>query len=120
MKNFLQCGDSLEFTAPAGGVTSGAPVLISSLLVVAKANAAAGERFVGETSGVFSLPKPAGAAWAEGQLLYWDSAAAAGANLVTAPSATARRVGCAAAVAAAADTTGAVLLTGTPSPPNVA
>jgi predicted RecA/RadA family phage recombinase len=116
MKNSIQCGDSLEFTAPAGGVISGAAVLINSLLVVAEFSAAAGERFIGEVAGVFALPKAAGA-WTEGQLLYFDSAAN---NIVTAPSATARRVGCAAAAALAADTIGLVRLHGVPAPANVA
>lgn len=107
----------MTFTAPGGGVASSAPVLIGSLLVVAVTAAPAGAPFEGSTEGVFDLPKAAGAAWTEGQLLYFDSA---NNNLVIAQSATARRVGCAAVAAAAADTVGRVRLHGVPAPANVA
>jgi predicted RecA/RadA family phage recombinase len=116
MKNFVQCGESLEFTAPAGGVVSGNAYVIGSLLVVAAASAPEGARFVGVTEGVFLLPKAAGA-WTEGALLYWDTA---NNNIVTAQSATARRVGCAAAAAAADATVGAIRLNGVGTPANVA
>ena len=118
MKNFLQCVDEIEFTAPAGGVLSGSAYLIGSLVVVAQANAAAGDRFIGATEGVFvNMPRATGTAWTEGQLLYWDSAAG---NFATAPSATARRAAFAVLAAAAADVTGTIALTGSPAVANVA
>jgi len=117
MNNFLKTGKIVTYTAPAGGVVSGTAYLIGSLLVVATNTVAQGLPFEGATFGIFTLPKAAGAAWTEGQLLYWDSA---NNNLVTAPSATARRVGAAAAAAAAADLTGACRLHGIPAPANVA
>ncbi len=111
-------GKTMTFTAPAGGVVTGVPVLIGALLVVPAYSAAAGASFEGLTEGVFpGLAKAAGSAWAEGQLLYWDTA---NSNFVTAASATARRVGCAAKAALAADTIGSVRLTGSPSVVNVA
>jgi predicted RecA/RadA family phage recombinase len=115
MNNYIKPGRTMTFTAPAA-VTSGAGVLIGSLLVVAATSAASGQPFEGVTEGVFTLPKASGA-WTEGQLLYWDSAAS---NLATAASATARRVGCAGAAAASGDTTGQVRLHGVPSAANVA
>ncbi len=116
--NGYKPGKTMTFTAPGGGVTSGVPVLIGSLLVVPASTVAAGLPFEGVTEGVFpGLAKAAGAAWTEGQLLYWDTA---NSNLVTAQSATARRVGCAAAAAQAADVVGSVRLTGSPAPVNVA
>jgi predicted RecA/RadA family phage recombinase len=115
MNNYIKPGRTMTFTAPAA-VASGAGVLIGSLLVVAANSAAAGQPFEGVTEGVFMLPKAAGA-WTEGQLLYWDSAAN---NLVTATSATARRVGCAGAAAASGDSVGLVRLHGVPSVANVA
>jgi predicted RecA/RadA family phage recombinase len=117
MNNFIKPGEIVTYTAPAGGVISGNAYMIGALLVVATNTIAAGLPFEGATEGIFLLPKAAGAAWSEGQLLYWDTA---NANLVTAPSATARRVGCAAVVAAAADLVGACRLYGNPAPANVA
>lgn len=73
MKNFVQPGDSLEFTAPGGGVTSGTPVLIGSILVVPGVTAAATVRFNGMIRGVFILPKAPSQAWAEGAKVYWDA-----------------------------------------------
>jgi len=117
MNNYIKRGRTMTFTAPAGGVVSGAGVLIGSLLVVAATSAAAGLPFEGVAEGVFTLPKANGNAWTEGQLLYWDSTSN---TLLVAASATARRVGCAAAAAASADTTGQVRLHGVPSPANAA
>ncbi len=117
MKSAVQCGDALEFTAPAGGVISGLAYLINSIVVVAEFSAAAGEKFIGNITGVFDLAKAASVAWTEGQTLYWDSAAN---NFATAQSATARRAGCAAAAAGAADLIGRVRLNGVPAPANVA
>lgn len=73
MKNFIQPGDVVEFTAPGGGVTSGTPVQIGQLVVVPAVTAAAAARFNGQVVGVFTLPKLAGQAWAEGALLYFDA-----------------------------------------------
>lgn len=117
MKNYIQPGDSLEFTAPAGGVVAGTPVLIGSLVVVPTTTAAAGAKFNGDTEGVFTLPKTAGAAWAEGQVLYFDSATGA---FATATGLTARRAGAATAAALAADVTGQVRLANISAVVNVA
>lgn len=117
MNNFIKPGDVLTFTAPGGGVVSSAPVLIGTLLVVPMATKAAGLLFEGQCIGVFTLAKIAGVAWTEGALLYWDSATS---NVGTVVGATTRRIGCAAAAAAAGDVTGQVKLTGAPSPANVA
>lgn len=75
MKNFLQEGDVLPFTAPVGGVVSGGGYLIGSVFVVAVRDAAAGAEFGGFTEGAFSLPKVAAQAQAEGAALYWDNTA---------------------------------------------
>ena len=76
MKNYVQHGDTMDFTAPSGGVTSGVPVRIGRLLVVPQASAAQGQRFAGKTTGVFDVVKHgagSGQAWAEGDELYWDA-----------------------------------------------
>jgi predicted RecA/RadA family phage recombinase len=115
--NYKQPGNTMTFTAPTGGVVSGSAYMIGALLVVATSNVAQALPFEGVAVGVFTLPKATGAAWTEGQLLYWDTAAG---NLATAASATARRVGCAALAAASGDTTGTVRLHGVPSVVSVA
>ncbi|WNG37874.1 DUF2190 family protein [Archangium violaceum] len=108
MKNYIQPGQSLTLTAPAGGVTSGQPYLIGSLFVVATGSAAAGSPFVGARCGVFELTKTAGQAWTEGAALYWDNAARACTTVSTSNT----RIGWAAQAATSAATTGAVLLSG--------
>lgn len=55
-KNYIQDGNVLTLTAPAGGVVSGGIVAIGALVVVAVADAAAGSDFAGHTSGVWRLP----------------------------------------------------------------
>ena len=117
MNNFIKPGDTLTLTAPVGGVVSGAPLLVGSMVVVSTNTVAAGLPFEGKVTGVHTLPKAAGAAWTEGQTLYYDSA---NSNFVTAASATARRAGNAAAAAASGDTTGVVRLLNIAAPVNVA
>lgn len=115
--NLNEPGNVQEFTAPGGGVTSGTPVLIGSLVVVPLVSAAAGVRFNGALAGTWTLPKATGAAWTEGQVLYFDSAAG---NFATAASPTARRAGAAMAVAASADPTGSVRLNNLSAAVNIA
>lgn len=74
MKNYIQPGDTLGFTAPAGGVVSGNGVLVGDMFGVAAVSAAVGETFQLKTTGVFDLPKTSAQAWSEGQKLYWSSA----------------------------------------------
>lgn len=83
MKNYVQKGDILSLTAPSGGVVSGSAYLIGAMIVVAKHSAAQDQKFEAATEGVFSLPKAAGQAPAEGAKLYWDNTAK---NLTTSPS----------------------------------
>lgn len=112
MKVFQQCGDTLTLTAPSGGVTSGTPVMIGSILVVPVADAAEGDSFGGRREGVFTgVAKAASEAWSEGSPLYWDDGNSdftitAAAGLIPA--------GYAVAAAQSADTTGTVLLVASP------
>lgn len=75
MKKFVMEGDALDLTAPSGGVTGGTPYKIGSIICIAAATVAVGLTFVGYTEGVYDVPKATGAAWAEGDLLYWDDTA---------------------------------------------
>ena len=74
--NFVQPGHVLTLTAPAGGVTSGSGYVIGALFVVALGDAAAGEPFEGQCSGVWELPKTSAQAWTEGVAIYWNGTAA--------------------------------------------
>jgi predicted RecA/RadA family phage recombinase len=117
MNNYLKPGRTMTFTAPGGGVVSGALVRIGTLVVIATATVAAGLPFEGVAEGVFTLPKIAGVAWTEGAALYHDSTAN---NIGTVVSATTMRVGVAAVAAASGDTSGVVRLNGVGAPLNVA
>ena len=108
--NYKQPGDVLEFTAPAGGVTSGTPVLVGKLLVIPLKSAAATAKFPGQTVGVWSVTKAASQAWTEGAAVYWDDTA----KVFTTVSTSNTLVGAAAAAVAggSGDTTGLVRLNG--------
>jgi predicted RecA/RadA family phage recombinase len=60
MKNWIQRGDSITVTAP-GAIASGDLVAIGALVGVAADDAAIGETVAISTTGVFELPKAAGA-----------------------------------------------------------
>lgn len=117
MNNFIKPGNVVTLTAPTGGVVAGTAYLIGAILAVAATTVAQTLPFEGQVEGVFTLPKIAGVAWTEGQLLYWDSATS---NVGTVVGATTRRIGAAAAAALSADTSGQVRLNGASSPANVA
>jgi predicted RecA/RadA family phage recombinase len=68
-------GESLELTAPAGGVVSGTPYLIGTLLVVAEKSADAAAMFSALTKGAANVPKVPSEAWTEGLKIYWDDTA---------------------------------------------
>ncbi|MCZ7480921.1 capsid cement protein [Rhizobium rhizogenes] len=70
MKNFVQDGDVLDLTAPAGGVVSGQATLFGDILGVANATAAEGEKVAVSVEKVFDLPK-ASVAIGEGKKVYW-------------------------------------------------
>lgn len=108
MKNYVEPGEVLPFTAPSGGVVSGSCYLIGALLVVATVTANQGDKFSAYIGpGVVSGPKATGA-WTEGAKIYWDNTAK---NFTTTVS-TNVLVGVAAAAAASGDTTGNVRLDG--------
>ena len=61
-KNYVQDGDVLTLTAPAGGVVAGVPVAIGQLVVVPLVTVAAGQPFAGRTDGVWNIACAAGLA----------------------------------------------------------
>lgn len=108
MKNYVQHGATVSFTAPSGGVVSGTGYLIGSAFVVAQFSAAQGLPFEGRLEGVFTLPKATGQTWAEGVVLYWDNTA----HNVTTTSTSNTKIGVATVAALTGDTSGVVRLNG--------
>ena len=66
MKNFVAPGNTITAIAPAGGVLSGALVLVGAMAGVANADAAAGAPVELSVEGVFDLPKTPGDAFTQG------------------------------------------------------
>ena len=75
MKNEVQTGNIYDFIAPTGGVTSGTPVLIGSLLVIPLTDADQTLRFAGSTEGVFDIDATSADTPAQGDVAYWDDTA---------------------------------------------
>lgn len=115
MKNYIQPGDTIEVAAASGAVTSGQVVVIGAHLAIANGPAANGEPFNAKLSGVFEVPKAAGAAWTQGQPLMWDASAGAFAAVGTPATGDVTAGGATAwAAALSAATTGFVRLSGIP------
>jgi predicted RecA/RadA family phage recombinase len=104
--NFIQPGQVLTLTAPAGGVTSGTGRLIGALFVIALHDAPEGAPFEGQCTGVWELPKTSAQAWTEGAAIYWNGTAATTAD----GSGSNTLIGHAAAAAANPSATGKVRL----------
>lgn len=106
-KNYVQDGETLDLTAPAGGVVSGTPYLIGSIFGVALDTIDAGNPFPLRVEGVFgNLPKKAAEAWTEGAPLYWDDVN----KYLTTTAGALKRVAYAVKAALAADTVGTAKL----------
>lgn len=74
MKNFVQNGDTVTVDTPAGGVISGAGVLLGALFGVAAYTSPEGGPLEILTEGVFDLDK-AGDAFGAGDKVYFDATA---------------------------------------------
>lgn len=75
MKNFVQPGHVMTFTAPSGGAVSGSPLLLGSVFLIPAFNAAANEECEGALVGVFELPKKAADTPSQFAAAYWDNTA---------------------------------------------
>lgn len=103
-KNFIQDGKVLDYTA-AADIASGQFVLVGTIGAVAIAAIANGTTGPVQVTGVFSVPKAAGAV-TQGAKLYWDAA-----NSVLTTTASGNTVvGVAAAAAAGGDARVSILL----------
>ncbi|AMY70911.1 DUF2190 family protein [Frigidibacter mobilis] len=100
MKNYIQPGTNLTFSAPAA-VASGGVVIAGEIKGIAAGDAAIGEDVDVVTVGVFGLPKVAADAFAVGAVVYWDSTA----GLATSTATDNTKLGVAVAVAAASTAT---------------
>lgn len=107
MKNFIQPGEVVELVAPYT-VVSGAGTLVGAIFGVAKSDVTSGN--VGEyaTRGVYTLAKTTGAAWTQGELLYWDDSG----KKCTVTSSGNHLIGTAIAAASSGAAVGNVLLNG--------
>lgn len=105
MKNYIQPGSAIDCVAPAGGVVSGRPVIIGSLIGIASVTAAEGLPFVLNRDGVYRLPKVSAQAWTQGSKIYWTSG-----NLATTTASGNTLLGIAAAAADNPSDLGDVLL----------
>jgi len=72
MKTFSSEAEVITLTAPSGGVVSGAPYLIGSLVVVALQTVAQTLPFSALVRGVVSYTKTGTQAWTEGAKVYLD------------------------------------------------
>lgn len=74
MQNYIQRGDAIYVTAPAGGVVSSQPLVVGKIFGVVSETVPAGTVFALWRKGVYSLPKTNAQGWAQGDALYWDAA----------------------------------------------
>lgn len=72
--NYIQPGDVLTLTAPAGGVVAGTGYVIGELFVVALSSALVGADFQGQLVGVWQLAKTSTQVWAKGDRIFYDNA----------------------------------------------
>lgn len=109
MQNFYQKGGNLNVPAPIANIASGQFVLVGAAIFgcAVRSTVNVGDDLEIVTFGVYDgVPKAAGAAWAIGDILYWDNTA--GNFTKTATNNT--RVGVALSVQASGDVVGRVKL----------
>ena len=75
MKTFIQPGNVISVTAPAGGVTANHGLLVGSLFGIATFDALEGEYTEIATTGVFDLNKDAATVISQGDRVAWDDTA---------------------------------------------
>jgi len=74
MKTKHSEGVALDLVAPYD-VASGAPFKVGAIIAIAAYAALNGAAVVGYTEGAYTVPKATGAAWSDGDTLYWDDTA---------------------------------------------
>lgn len=114
MNNTVQPGDTLDLTAPAGGVVSGQGYIVGGFFAVSGNGPdgfgpiVTGQKFPAVLVDVVSLTKKSGEVWTEGESpIYWDDTLKEASNVGGD-----MKIGAAAAAAAGPDATGNVRLDG--------
>lgn len=72
--NFVAAGNSIEVTAPVGGVVGGAVYKQGEFIGVVEATAAEGEIFTLHLAGAWTVPKATSLVITKGDKVYWDVA----------------------------------------------
>lgn len=72
MNNAVSSGNTIEIAAPAGGLTSGQPILVGAMVGISHSTYAEGETAVINLCGAYTVAKAGSQAWAAGAKLYWD------------------------------------------------
>jgi predicted RecA/RadA family phage recombinase len=106
MRRFVNEGNALDLTAPSDGVVSDGVYKIGAIICIASATVAAGLLFAAWTEGVYDVTSNTGAAWAEGDTVYWDDTA----KVFTKTSTSNTKAGVAVAAKDSAATTGRIKL----------
>lgn len=75
MQNYIQNGQVITVTTPAGGAASGEGLIFGNIFGVAAYAAAVGEPVELATTGVFQLPKATAAVLTVGARVAWDNTA---------------------------------------------
>lgn len=75
MKNAHSIADTITVPAPAGGVTSGVPFILGTLLAIPVCSAAEGVPVAVKIEHAFTLPKLSSAVIAAGAKVHWDTGA---------------------------------------------
>lgn len=104
-KNYIQPGNVIDVTA-GSNISSGAAIVVGTILAVALVDIANGESGSAQIEGVFELPKLSTAVITAGQKLIWDVSAS---QFIVAAAATGDLDGCAVAIEAAGNGTTTVL-----------
>jgi predicted RecA/RadA family phage recombinase len=104
-KNYIQPGNVIDVTA-AAALTSGVAFTVGALLAVPVTDAAIGDTVAAHIEGVWELPKLSTMTIAAGDKLMWDVSTGKFSNVTAA---TGDLVGCAVAIAPAANGAATVL-----------
>lgn len=81
MKNFVQEGKNLNFTAGAT-YSSGDPVVLGAIMGIVEGDVASGDVGVALVQGVVSVTKVSAEAWTYGDRIYWDASASKFTNVL--------------------------------------
>lgn len=75
MKNKFSDGSPLDIIVPAGGCTSGTALLVNGIVGIPETTQLIGDTVALHVTGLFDHASDTGAAWAVGDVLYWDNTA---------------------------------------------